>query len=320
MPFVMEPSWLGRRVSIRRVAGRGQDGRAQFSDVVGDLIGLDASTAVLDTREGAVEVSRATIAVARVAPPSTADELALEAVAAAGWRAAETAHIGGWLLRATGGFTGRANSVLPLRAPGLPLDEALRRASAWYGERGLPLKLLVPTEARRLLDADLAERGWPANYDVHVMVARLDCLAATGSADVDVDVVVSDTPDDAWFARYRDGAGLTPVGRALLTRHDAAGFASVRDGSRTVAIGRATMDQGWLGLTAVEVDAALRRCGLASALTAALLEWGRRRGALRSYLQVSADNLPAVHLYRKLGFWVHHDYRYRTEPASAASV
>ena len=312
MPFVMEPSWLGRRVSVRRLAGREPDGRVVFRDVVGDLVGLDASTAVIDSRDGVVEVSRAAIAVARLAPPSTADELALEAVAAAGWRAAETAHLGGWQLRATGGFTGRANSVLPLRPPAMPLDEALRRASAWYGERGLPLKLLVPTEARRLLDAELAERGWPADYDVHVMVTRLDCGPAPAAPDVEV--TIADAPDDAWFARYRDGAGLTPTGRALLTRHDAAGFASVRDGDRTAAIARGTLDDGWLGVTAVEVDPSLRRSGLASALTAALFEWGRHRGALRSYLQVSADNRPAVALYEKLGYWVHHDYRYRTEP------
>jgi hypothetical protein len=163
-----------------------------YGDVVGDLLHLDASAAVIDTRTGLVEVAVDTVAIARWAPPSTADELALETVAAAGWRAAETAHIGGWLLRATGGFTGRANSVLPLRAPGLALDEALRRASAWYGQRGLPLKLLVPTEARRLLDAELAERGWPADYDVHVMAARLDQVHTVSGAEVNV--TIADQP------------------------------------------------------------------------------------------------------------------------------
>jgi N-acetylglutamate synthase len=283
-----------------------------YGDVVGDLLHLDASVAVIDTRTGLVEVAVDTVALARSAPPSTADELALETVAAAGWRAAETAHIGGWLLRATGGFTGRANSVLPLRAPGLALDEALRRASAWYGQRGLPLKLLVPTEARRLLDAGLAERGWPADYDVHVMAARLDQVHAASGAEVIV--TIADQPDEGWFGRYRDGAGATPVGRALLTRHDNAGFASVRDGDTVVAIGRATIDDGWLGVTAVEVDPALRRTGLAATIMAAVWEWGRERGATHSYLQVSAENAAAVALYEKLGYWVHHDYRYRTEP------
>jgi ribosomal protein S18 acetylase RimI-like enzyme len=284
----------------------------QFGDVVGDLIGLDASTAVIDARSGPVEVSLDTIAVAKQAPPSTADELALEAIAAAGWRPAETAELGGWILRANGGFTGRANSVLPLRAPGRPLDEALRDAAGWYAARDLPLRLLVPVEARRLLDAELAERGWPAEPDVHVMAARLDRLRPDAPAGVAATVTAQ--PDEAWFTRYRDGAGADPAARGLLLRHDHAGFAAVRDGDRVVAIGRGTVDGEWLGITAVEVDPAMRRSGLARAVTAALIEWGAARGAVRSYLQVSAVNEPAVRLYERLGYWVHHDYRYRTEP------
>jgi GNAT superfamily N-acetyltransferase len=312
MPVVLEPSWLGRRVTVRRVQGRRPDGRPQFADVVGDLVALDADTAVIHGRSGLVVVPVPSIAIAKLAPPSTADELALEAVAAAGWRAAETAQLGGWLLRATGGFTGRANSVLPLRAPGMPLDEALAQASAWYRQRGLPLMLLVPTEARRLLDAELAERGWPASPEVHTLAARLDQVRP--GAHPRVPVTIADEPDDAWFGRYREGAGATPVARALLLRHDAVGFAAVRDGDRVVAIGRATIDDGWLGVTAVEVDPTVRRSGLARAVMAALFEWGRARSATRSYLQVSADNAAAVSLYERLGYWVHHDYRYRTEP------
>ena len=154
MPLVIEPSWVGRRVSVRRAvpAADGDGGHGtRYSDVVGDLLALSARTALIESRHGRVEVGLAEVAVARLAPPSTADELALEAVAAAGWQPAETGSVGGWLLRAAAGFTARANSVLPLRAPGLPLDEALEAAGTWYAERGLPLLIQVPAEARRLI-------------------------------------------------------------------------------------------------------------------------------------------------------------------------
>lgn len=314
MPNVLEQHLLGRRVTVRRVLGRTETGRPKYGDVVGDLVGLDASTAVIDTRHGPVAVALDTIMIGKAAPPSTADELALQSVAASGWRAAETGQIGGWLLRADAGFTSRANSVLPLRAPGLPIEEALAAARAWYAQRGLPLRLQVPSEARRLLDAELGERGWP-HYDATLMMAaRLDRLHPTRV--LEADVRLDDAPEDAWLARYRDGTAPVDVARALLSRHDDVVFASVRDGDRCVAIGRGVVDGGWLGITAVEVDPALRRSGLASAVLARLWAWGRSRDAVHSYVQVKVDNEAAVAMYERQGYWVHHDYRYRLDPSS----
>jgi GNAT superfamily N-acetyltransferase len=119
------------------------------------------------------------------------------------------------------------------------------------------------------------------------------------------------------LALYREGGGRTAAGRALLTRHDRVGFAALRLDGQTVAVGRGTVDAGWLGVMAVEVDEAYRRHGLATAIMAALWHWGAAHGASRSYLQVWASNAPAVALYEKLGYWVHHDYEHRTEPDSA---
>ena len=315
MPNVLEPRFLGRRVTVRRVLGRSEQGRPQYGDVVGDLLELDDVLAVIDTRQGRVEVPVATIVIAKTAPPSTADELALEAIGAAGWRAEHTGHVGGWLLRASGGFTGRGNSVLPLRAPGIALDDALAQARAWYHRQGLPLRFQLPTEARRLLDAELGERGWPIQYGAHVMAARLDRVQA--SARPELQVRLDPTPTKA-------GSTVTATERVrarpraeLLTRHSDMVFASIRDGDRCVAIGRGAVDNGWLGVTAVEVDPARRRAGLAGAVMTALWQWGVRRGAAHSYLQVADDNQVAIDMYTGFGYWVHHDYRYRIDPDSA---
>jgi len=88
----------------------------------------------------------------------------LERLAAHGWRGTSTHRLGEWLLRAGSGFTGRANSVLPLRAPGLPLDDALGLSWSWYAARGLPLKLL------RLHGANVA-KGDPT-LDARQIAAR----------------------------------------------------------------------------------------------------------------------------------------------------
>ena len=312
MPSVVEPSWVGRRVSVRRVMERTPEGRLLQGDVVGDLVGLDAQTAVLDTRSGPVEIPLALVTIAKLVPASTADELALEAAAAGGLRPAETEQLGGWLLRADHGFTRRANSVLPLRPVGMPLADALARVHEWYAQRSLPVRIAVPVEARRLLDAELAELGWIPEVYSHVMTARLERVAQRDAPQVEL----AGRPHDAWFALYRGGEGSTATGRALLTRHDRVVFATLRDdGGEIVAIGRGVVDAGWLGIAGVEVAGAARRRGLASQVVHALWAWGRSHGAARGYLQVEVDNRPAVALYEKLGYHVHHDYCYRLEPS-----
>ncbi|GAB2457427.1 GNAT family N-acetyltransferase [Jatrophihabitans fulvus] len=308
---MLQSGWMGRRVTVRRVVERTPEGRLLFGDVVGDLVGLDAQTAVVETRDGLVEVPVALVAVAKLAPPSTADELALDRVAARGLRSADTRELDGWTLRADHGFLRRANSVLTAGQLRRPLGDALDEARAWYAERGLPLRLAVPAEARRLLDAELGERGWEIEVEAQVLTARLDMVAAPPA---DVVVQRASDPDDAWLARY--DRNFPPTGRDLLARHDRVVFVSVRNADRAVAIGRGVVDDGWLGVAAVEVEPEQRRRGLAAAIMRELWQWGREHGATRSYLQVDATNDAAAALYAKLGYAHHHDYRYRREPGS----
>jgi GNAT superfamily N-acetyltransferase len=311
MPSVLRSEWVGRRVSVRRALNRDQTGHVHFGDVVGDLLSLDGTTAVIEGRDGVLEVPVAHIAIARQAHPSTGEILALEAICAHGWQAAETAQVGGWLLRADHGFTGRANSALPLGRPE-SLDETLRLARAWYAGRGLPLKIQSPLPARRLLDNELSERGFDEDPDVHVLAARVDMLDLI----VPVDFEITSQPDDEWLSayHYRGRGALPPDARELIARHDRALFFSVREHGRCIAIGRGAVDDQWLGITAVEIAPDRRRQGLGRTVLAGLVGAARERyGATRVYLQVSSDNQPAVSLYLSAGFWHHHDYRYRTE-------
>ncbi len=88
----------------------------------------------------------------------------LEQRAALGWRAPEEGPLGDWLLRAAGGFTGRANSALAAGDPGRPLDRAAAAVREWYEARGLPAMIAVPhpTGLPQAAAAGhfLARQGW----------------------------------------------------------------------------------------------------------------------------------------------------------------
>jgi N-acetylglutamate synthase len=311
MPVVLDQAWVGRRIVVRRAVPGG------LGDVIGELLGLTPDYAVLSTRNGEVQIERAQITAARLVEASTAAILALETIAARGWAPAESEIAHGWLLRADHGFSTRANSALALRAPVPDLATALAAVSAWYAARGLPTQLAVPLPPRQALDSALAKRGWAAAFDTAMLVTSTGQLASqVGPA---ASVQLTERPDERWLDAYQHRSGpAKEVVLGLLTRHDRVRFAEIELDGRLVAIARGTVNDSWLGVSAVAVDGEYRRRGLARALMVALAAWGAALGATQTYLQVEQTNTAALELYRGSGFWTHHTYRYRAAPTMGA--
>jgi GNAT superfamily N-acetyltransferase len=246
-----------------------------------------------------------------------------ERMASAHWRGTEEEWLGDWLLRAAEGFTGRANSALPLGDPGLPLDEALVAVTRWYRARGLPPMIVVPASLPpdsqgQALDNQLSERMWVTRPGpAFVMVADLPLRVSPDGLTADREVRLSPEPDEAWAARYhyRGQAYLPPVARKVLTSAREQSFMSIRDGDEVLAIARLSISGGWAGITAVEVHPGHRRQGLGGAITAAACDAAGQHGVSRVFLQVEVGNAGARALYRGLGFRDSHRYHYRLAPA-----
>jgi GNAT superfamily N-acetyltransferase len=296
-------------------------------DVLGTLEAVDAAGHLtVRRRDGSTErIPLERVVTAKVVPSSTSrlrrardiGVAELELVAAAGWQPLERSSLGDWMLRAAGGFTGRANSVLPLGEPGRDLDEALRTVVAWYAERGLPARFQLPLPFTAQLDAALASRGWASYNPTHVLVADLEPVRMTIVDDAGLPPVdLTDAPDAAWLQTYSyRGQELPQQAREVMIRARQPVFASVRDrgdlASGTVAVARAAIDAPWVGITAVDVVESTRRRGLATHVMKVLFDHAARNGARHAYLQVAEENLPARAMYDKLGFVTHHTYHYR---------
>jgi N-acetylglutamate synthase len=248
----------------------------------------------------------------------------LERVAALGWRASDEERLGDWLLRAANGFSGRANSALAIGDPGTSLTEAIGEVVRWYLARGLRPMVAIPFPAGGPdagdLDRHLAERGWRVrSRDAIVMTAAAAAVPRRSPA-AGVRIDLAPEPDAAWLGRYHPhGQELPPAALGVLTSAPWQAFASARTGGQTVAVGRVAAASGWAGLTAVEVDPACRRQGIASAITAALASAAADHGATGLYLQVVTGNSAAKLLYQRSGFTEHHRYHYRVAPTSTST-
>ncbi|MFD6281761.1 GNAT family N-acetyltransferase [Streptomyces sp. NPDC060209] len=315
------PADVGKRVSVRRVVDAPGEG-AKFTDTIGVLTSWDDGVLSVTTKSGeSIRIAESSLVAGKVVPPAPArrrgpaasfDELAL--VTARAWQPVESELLGEWRLRAAGGFTRRANSVLPLGDPGLPLGEALGHVGRWYGERGLPAYIQTATGAegtQERLCADLEEHGWRREVSAEVRTAA---LAPVGDLDTDVSVVrTAREPDDAWLSRYQRFETPGPHVLKVLGSGPSVWFASVPGddpAGAPAAIGRCVVDGRWAGFMAVEVGQEYRRRGLASAVMTALARTALDEGASAAWLQVETDNEGARALYDGMGFATHHRYHH----------
>lgn len=319
---------VGKRVSVRRLSEPGVT-EGKFTDTVGVLTSWDNGVLLITRKSGeSVRITESSLVAGKVVPAAPArrrgpaasyEELAR--VCARAWRPVESERLGEWEVQAASGFTRRANSVLPLGDPGLPLDGALDVVRRWYGDRGLPAYIQTATGAegtQESLCAELERRGWVREVTAELWIGALAPVADLAEAEAG-GVVLAREADEAWLARYQR-KGIGEVALKVLADGPSVWFASVPgEGAAPAAIGRCVVDGRWAGFAAVEVDPRQRRRGLATVVMAALARRALEEGASAAWLQVEADNAGARALYAGMGFGAHHAYHHYREPEASTT-
>jgi ribosomal protein S18 acetylase RimI-like enzyme len=302
----------------------GPTGGPAMTDVLGVMESWTRSATVVRPEQGdAVEIALGDIVSGKPVPPRASPRLRVPAeevcrLTNGSWPAAHTEPLGAWLLRASGGFSARANSVMATGDPGVPLPAALDRVRAFYTGHGLPAwaQVVVGSGTHRLLEDDgwVGARPGEADSELQLVSVAQAARAVRRLRPDDAAAEVVDHVDPAWLATDERAREHGRDALAVLEGPDQVGFARVVEDGAVVARGRIAAVEDWAGITDVWVSADRRRRGLALTVLDALLSWAAERGATTAYLQVRGDNAPALALYGRLGFRTHHTYRYLSEP------
>lgn len=329
------PHCLGSRVVVRRVLGgaTGPSGGPALTDVLGVMVEWTSTTTTIRTEDGSlVRIARADIVSGKPVPPRRSMRQRVSATDAElrandSWPPLVAEPLGSWLLRASAGFSARANSVLAVGAPDRPWPEAVAEVRQFYAGLGLPAwaEVVVGSDEQ----AQFGKDGWqplrPGEADSAFQLAGVAgalraarSLSSTSATAAPVTVELATKATDHWLANDSRSLAHRQAAIAVLEGPPQVTFASVLSQGRIVAKGRAALSERadvWLGLTDLWVDPAHRRGGLATVVLAELLAWGAECGATTAYLQVRGDNDAALAAYRRLGFETHHTYRYLSAPA-----
>lgn len=321
------PHCVGQRVVVRRVLRglTGPTGGPAMTDVLGVMESWsEGRTTVRDASGAVTEIALDDIVSGKPVPPRPSARLRVSAAeaerrAVAAWPAPVTEPLGQWVLRAAGGFSRRANSVLAVGDPSAPFEDALGTVRRFYAGHGLAARAQVVVGSEEQLW--LEESGWapepPDDPDTLFLLAPVAQASRAVRGLVDTrraDVTLGTTASPAWLA---DDERALEHGRdavAVLQGPREVAFVSV--GEPLVAKGRVALAEGaadpWAGLTDLWVRPTDRLRGLALVVLDELLGWAAERGATTAFAQCRADNPAGLALYDKVGFAEHHRYRYLT--------
>jgi ribosomal protein S18 acetylase RimI-like enzyme len=301
------------------------------TDALGEIVAIDAGTVSVRTRHGVQVIDRAVVVAAKEVPPRPARRGAphlaismrdLERVMVEGWPPLERAELGDWLLRAGDGFTGRANSVLPLGDPGVPLPQAIDHCERWSDQRGLRhLFALFGPEGFAVgqdpLGRELLDRSYEPFNETLVMTAAIGTLTRelphASGAHVELEPVPSLQWWDAWAAlsgHTDQPDAFRTTALAVMTGSPDQLFASLEVDGAVIAVARVAFAAGWAGVFSLHVAPEQQRTGVALQVMSAFGDASRARGLRSMYLQVLKASSPARGLYERLGFSTHHQYRY----------
>ena len=252
----------------------------------------------------------------RTWPASQEEILALERASLNAWPSLMTLWDGGWCLRLTpGARSRRINSVNILDSRDTSNSgERVARMRGLFERHGIqPTFRWTPLMPKGLVD-DLLSAGWRTAAETVVMARTVNGLPIAPRTTGRPDIHALELPE--WIGH------LIAIDRSQADNADAllATLATIAaplrrlyiesENGQPAATAFCVADGAFVGLFLVNVAESQRRRGHGQALLAAALQFAAPLGAKTAWLQVEADNGPAMALYAKAGFGERYRYIY----------
>jgi len=239
--------------------------------------------------------------------------LKLEEIALNAWPALETIHLDGWVIRYANGVTKRSNSVNPIYASSQNTDEKIDFCEKFYRSKGILVCFKITKIAQPSgLDEMLEARGYAHKFDVLIQAMNISKFIG----EIVKNIRLLEDTDDLWLDHYIKMNGSKPADKPVYKQIiDKILFPkclfTLTLNEVVIGCGLGVVEDKYIGLFDIVIDPQYRNKGFGKLLVENILKWGKSKGAETAYLQVLADNAPAIRLYEKVGFKEAYRYWYR---------
>jgi ribosomal protein S18 acetylase RimI-like enzyme len=219
----------------------------------------------------------------------------------------------GWVLRFADGYGNRANSINPVYQSLESVNEKIDNCEMIYRRRNLkPTYKITPFVYPEELDQLLENRGYEIIHPTTVQTLDLSSILEPSIKSI----ITSSELENQWFEHYckfnnvnaENGKIYMKMLNNLIPKNF---FISLLINSEVIACGMGVIENGFVGIFDIAVSEKHRNNGYGTQLLLNILKVAKEHGSNNAYLQVMLNNIPALHLYNKIGFREEYKYFYR---------
>lgn len=235
----------------------------------------------------------------------------------------------GWLLRFSYFYTHRTNCVEQIGASSIPLDTKIHFCEEMYRRWGTPAIFKISPLLPPSFDQILADRGYQIEHRIQNMILSLNRPPREDpNTDLPEPLKLRTSPviSEKWIdALFRLKKTTNIIHRHIVPSMYAAipkdtVCVSIQDKKTIIATGLGILDRDYIGVYAIHVHEKYRRMHLGRTIVSTILAEAEKKGAQNAYLQVVADNQPALGLYSSLGFQSLYTDWFRVKPLVFSSA
>lgn len=223
----------------------------------------------------------------------------------------QTVLYDGWILRFADGYGNRPNSVNPIYTSTENVHDKIKVCESIYKSKGLkPVYKITPFCIPDNLDQLLETRGYNIVHCTSVQTMALDKVPEPTLGFIKT----YDDLNEGWLnIKHPDKLERVTYEKIQKNIIPMKFYVALYVNGEAVATGMTVIEREYAGLFDIFVNENFRNKGYGKQLILHLLHIVRKHGGKMAYLQVMKENMPAVRLYKNIGFKEEYQYWYRVK-------